>query len=86
MDGKPLMQSNNARRQRLDDNLQSIGADPTSGLYKTGKIVTEIAGTAGLPAAAARPLTGIAPKLASAIGSGGFFGRIRNAEIATPQF
>ena len=42
------------RRQAMDEGLQSLGADPSSLLYKGGKIGTEIAGTAGAGGALAK--------------------------------
>lgn len=59
------------RRQSMDEALQSMGADPTSGAYKVGKIGAEIAGTAGAGGALARPVAAFAPQLASAIQTGG---------------
>lgn len=41
------LESNRQRRADIDGGLQLMGADTDSGLYKTGKIVGEIAGTAG---------------------------------------
>lgn len=67
------MKDNNERRQAIDDGLQTMGADTTGGLYKTGKIAAEIAGTGdiggvlGVGAKAAG-----AVKLGNALKSGGF--------------
>jgi len=44
------------RRQSIDDGLQSMGANPDSGLYKAGKIAGEIAGTAGVGGVVAKPI------------------------------
>jgi hypothetical protein len=73
--GKPfkeLLSSNDQRRAAIDAGLQSLGADPNSGLYKAGKIGAEIAGTAdigGVLGAGAKALG--ASKLANALKSGG---------------
>lgn len=46
--GKGLsLESNRERRKAMDESLGLFGADTESGLYKTGKIGAEIAGTAG---------------------------------------
>jgi hypothetical protein len=55
------------RREQMDAGLQSLGADPNSGLFKTGKIGAEIAGTAGAGGALAKPLQALA---ASRYGAG----------------
>lgn len=73
MDGKGLsLESNRQRRQDMDAGLEQMGAQPDSWMYKGGKLVGEIAGTAGAGGAIAKPLAGIAPRLASSITSGGF--------------
>ena len=67
------MKDNLERRAGIDGGLQSLGADPESGLYKTGKIAGEIAGTAGagnVLANGARAV-GAAPGMVSALASGG---------------
>jgi len=67
------MKDNNQRRAGIDAGLtQLTGSDPNSGLYKTGKIASEIAGTSNMGGVIAKPLSGIAPRLANAISSGGF--------------
>lgn len=67
------MKDNNQRRANIDAGLTSLtGSDPNSGLYKTGKIAAEIAGTSNMGGVIAKPLSGIAPRLANAISSGGF--------------
>lgn len=77
--GKGLsLESNRQRRADMDAALQSLGADPESLLYKTGKIGGEIAGTAGAGGVvangikAALPASPTALKLAEAVASGGF--------------
>lgn len=66
------------RREAMDAGLQSLGADPNSIAYKTGKIGAEIAGTAGAGGALVRGATLIpgvaraAPALLDSIGSAGF--------------
>jgi hypothetical protein len=74
IDGKGLsLESNRARRKGMDEGLQMMGANPESGLYATGKIGGEIAGTAGLGnVIGGSKLLSNAPKLAKAIQSGGF--------------
>lgn len=47
------LESNRQRRADMDAGLQTMGADPESGLYKTGKIGAEIMGTAGVGGALA---------------------------------
>ena len=55
LDGKGLsLESNRQRRADMDAGLQTMGAQPESGLYKTGKIAGEIAGTAGAGGALAK--------------------------------
>jgi hypothetical protein len=67
------MKDNNQRRAGIDAGLANlVGSDPNSGLYKTGKIAAEIAGTSNLGGVIAKPLSGVAPRLANAISSGGF--------------
>lgn len=77
LDGKGLsLESNRQRRSDMDDGLQTLGAQPDSLLYKTGKLGGEIAGTAGaggLVANGARAIGASAP-LVDAIASGGFSG------------
>lgn len=78
MDGKGLsLESNRARRQAMDDGLQTMGAQPDSLLYKSGKLAGEIAGTAGaggLVARGAATIPGVAaavPNLLKAIQTSG---------------
>jgi len=67
------MKDNNKRRAGIDAGLtQLTGSDSNSGLYKTGKIAAEIAGTSNMGGVIAKPLSGIAPRLTNAIASGGF--------------
>lgn len=74
MDGKGLtLESNRARRNAMNEGLQSLGANTDSGEYALGKIGGEIAGTAGIGGAiGGSKLLANAPKLANAIQSGGF--------------
>lgn len=74
MDGKGLtLESNRARRNAMNEGLQSLGANTDSGEYALGKIGGEIAGTAGIGnAIGGSKLLANAPKLANAIQSGGF--------------
>ena len=49
LNGKGLsLESNRQRRADIDSGLREMGADPESGLYKTGKIGGEMLGTAGV--------------------------------------
>lgn len=75
IDGKGLsLESNRQRRADMDAGLQSLGADPESLLYQGGKLTGEIAGTAGVPGVLAKgaQAIGAAPKVVSALSSGGF--------------
>lgn len=76
--GKGLsLESNRARRQGMDDALQTLGAETDSTLYQAGKIGSEIAGTAGVGGAVARGAAAIpgaarvAPNLLQAIRTSG---------------
>jgi hypothetical protein len=62
---------NPERRKAMDDGLQTMGAETDSFGYGAGKLAGEIAGTAGAGGAIAKGL-GFAPRLAAAVGSGGF--------------
>lgn len=73
--GKGLtLESNRARRAGIDGGLREIGADPDSGAYQAGKLIGEIAGTAGVPGLIEKgaQLVGAAPKVVSAAQSAGF--------------
>jgi len=60
-------------RKGMDEGLQVMGADTNSGLYKTGKIASEIAGTAGVGDVLALGANSAnMPRLANALQSGGF--------------
>jgi hypothetical protein len=79
LEGKGLTLDNNRqRRAGIDSGLQMMGAEPDSAMYKGGKLGAEIAGTAGAGGAIAKGLgaipgvASVAPKLLSAIESGGF--------------
>ncbi len=75
---------NDERRARIDQNMQSVGAQPDSWLYKGGKLGGEIAGTAGAgsvlangvrAAGATRALSGLEPivnGVARGLETGGF--------------
>lgn len=65
------LKDNRKRRADIDAGLRTMGADPNSGLYQTGKIASEIAGTSALGGVIAKPLAGVAPRLSSSIASGG---------------
>lgn len=66
--------SNPERRAGMDNALSSLGADTNSGMYKTGKIAGEVAGTAGAGGATAN-LLGLSkyvpPALVEAVRTGG---------------
>lgn len=75
--GKGLsLESNRERRAGIDSGLQTMGAEPDSGFYKAGKLVGELAGTAGVGGAAGNALLRVAPRvgvpLANALATGGF--------------
>jgi hypothetical protein len=53
-------EENAQRRARLDENMRGMGADPNSWLYKGGKLGAEIAGTAGIGGALAKPVQALA--------------------------
>jgi hypothetical protein len=53
-------EENSARRQKMDDALSQFGADPNSLFYKGGKLSAEIAGTAGVGGALAKPVQALA--------------------------
>ena len=61
------------RRQAMDEGLRSMGADPESLAFKTGKIGAEIAGTAGIPGAMAAGASraGAAAPIVAALRTGG---------------
>lgn len=59
------------RRQAITEGLRSMGAQPESALYQTGKIGAQIAGTAGVGGALAKGAA-FAPELAGALRAGGF--------------
>lgn len=59
--GKGLtLDSNRARRVAMDAGLESLGADPTSMIYRGGKLAGEIAGTAGAGGVLANGVRGVA--------------------------
>lgn len=70
---KPLSR-NEERRAGIDSGLQQLGADPNSLTYKGGKLAGEIAGTAGAGGVLAKgaQAVGAAPKIVSALSTGGF--------------
>jgi hypothetical protein len=66
--GKGLtLESNRKRRADMDAALQSFGAEPDSLMYGGGKLLAEIAGTAGAGSVLAKPVQALA---ASRLGSG----------------
>lgn len=76
LDGKGLtLDYSRDRRHAMDMALSGMGADPASASYGAGKLVGEIAGTAGVPAALGKGVVamGAAPtsRVATAITSGG---------------
>lgn len=83
--GKGLsLESNRARRADMDAGLQTLGAQPDSWMYQGGKLLSEVAGTAGAggllaggvrAAGAARSLSGLEPivnGVARGLETGGF--------------
>lgn len=61
------------RRQAMDEGLRSLGAEPDSLLYQTGKLGAEVAGTAGAGGALAKGAEAVraAPVLVNALRSSG---------------
>jgi len=60
-----VMEADAARRSGMDAALQGFGAQPDSKMYKGGKLVAEIAGTAGAGGAIANAARFAAPTLAA---------------------
>lgn len=70
---KPLSR-HQERVAGINEGLVNLGANPESGAYKTGKILGEVAGTAGAGGLVAAPVRVAAPslsRLATALESGG---------------
>lgn len=67
------MTRNQERRSDIDMGLSGIGADTDSGLYTTGKIGAEIAGTAGVPGLVGKAAQALraSPALVNAITTSG---------------
>ena len=83
--GQQPLSRNEERRKQMDAGLQTMGAQPDSFMYKTGKLGTEIAGTAGAGGLVGNGIVKAAPllervgmsaptirALANSAGSGGF--------------
>lgn len=72
------LDQNRQRRKDIDAGLAAMGADTSTNAYAMGKLGGEIAGTAGAGGAIAQGvkaipmLANVAPKLATALESGGF--------------
>lgn len=70
-------QENEHRRADIDSGLSAFGdmtgapIDPSSMAYQGGKALTEIGGTAGVGGMLAKPIAQVAPRLATALQSGG---------------
>jgi len=59
-----ILNEDTAARNRMDEDLTSlIGTNPNSGGYKTGKILTEMAGTAAVPIPFASGAKGFFPRI-----------------------
>lgn len=71
MAGPAPLQNIGQRTQAVESTLSGMGADTSSLPYQAGKIGTEIAGTLGVGGAIAKPIAGVAPRIATAIQSGG---------------
>jgi len=74
MSGKGLsLQSNRDRREKIDQGLSFMGAEPTSAGYRIGKVGGEIAGTAGVGPALAggARAAGAAPWLVQSLATSG---------------
>jgi len=75
--GKQPISRNQERREAMDTVLADLGADTSSGMYKAGKLATEVGGTSGVGGATANLLARIpavasaAPGLINAIRTGG---------------
>lgn len=82
-------EENAIRRQQMDEALRSMGAEPESLTYRGGKLAGEIAGTAGLGGALAKPvqmLAGSIPAaapIATALQSSGFTTGLVNRPVAS---
>jgi hypothetical protein len=64
---------NPERRKAIDEGLKSMGANPESGMYKTGKIAAEIAGTLPVGGVIGQGAKALGyGKIGQAIGSAGF--------------
>jgi hypothetical protein len=63
---------NPERRKAMDEALQGLGADPKSIAFMGGKLGAEIAGTLPIGGLLAKPIAGVAPRLAQAVESAGF--------------
>lgn len=67
LNGKGLsLESNRQRRADMDAALADMGADTDSLGYQGAKLVSEIAGTAGVGGAAARAVSSVAPRVVTA--------------------
>lgn len=63
---------NEQRRKSMDEGLTSlVGSNPDNLTYGGTKLLTEMAGTSGVGGALAKPLMGIAPRLAQAVATSG---------------
>jgi hypothetical protein len=67
------LKDNQERRRQIDEGLGILGAETDSGMYATGKIAGEIAGTAGAGGVVAKgaQAAGAAPSLVNAIATSG---------------
>lgn len=74
--GKKPLSRNEERRQQMDEGLRSLGADPDALLYQGGKLIGEVAGTAGVGPGLAVGARGVgaAPTVVKALASGGMSG------------
>lgn len=75
---------NEARRQAIDQQLMTMGAEPDSWLYKGGKLASEVAGTAGAGGLLAKPIQALAgsTKVGNAIAQGLQTGGFRVGDLA----
>jgi len=84
-----IAEENAIRRQQMDEALRSMGAEPESLTYRGGKLAGEVAGTAGLGGALAKPvqmLAGSIPAaapIATALQSSGFTTGLVNRPVAS---
>jgi hypothetical protein len=73
-------QENDQRRARIDENMQAVGAQPDSWMYRGGKLGGEIAGTAGVGGALANGVRAALPAVQTLGGVNAINGIARGLE------